>query len=191
MTSHRSIPLILSVIFLIFTAGCSTMRRTSSQVPTTISNHITPTIVLAGPDEPSQRLLLIGTVIDNQTHHPIPGAQVYLYHADANGEYIPTDPADESTAKLSGQITTSANGEFIVDTIVPREYDQPGNRHIHLHYVRAEGYQDGGGVILFEQDVNDEVRQWANQTGFGIIIELEERDGVQHGSIVIELAAAE
>ena len=70
---------------------------------------------------------------------------------------------------------------------MPREYDQPGNRHIHIQYVRADGYQDFGGVILFENDVNDEIRQWANDTGFGISIELEEIEGIQVGEITISL----
>lgn len=70
---------------------------------------------------------------------------------------------------------------------MPREYDQSGNQHIHLHYVRAEGYQEVGRVILFEHDVNVTVRQWANDTGFGIVIQLTERDGVMEGNVTLPL----
>lgn len=145
------------------------------------------TIRLADADEPGQRLTLFGKIVDAESHEPIPEALVYLYHADANGEYLPTDPNNESTAKLSGEITTDGQGRFQVETIVPREYDQPGNRHIHLHYVRAEGYAETGGVILFEYDVNDEIRTWALETGFGIIIDVAERNGVMEGQVAIEL----
>jgi protocatechuate 3,4-dioxygenase beta subunit len=171
-------------MFCVFAASCG--FAPDNQSPSALETNI-PTISLASADEPGQRLILFGTVSDSQTGESIPNTQVYLYHADANGDYQPSDPADESTARLSGEGITNDAGKFTVDTIVPREYDQPGNRHIHLHYVRAEGYQDGGGVILFENDVNDEIRQWAIDTGFGTIIQLEEIDGVQHGNIVILL----
>lgn len=175
---------IFGLLFIVFTTGCSNIPSNDEPSP---QEADIPTLSLAPANEPGQRLILFGTVVDSQTGEPIPHTEVYLYHADANGEYQPSDPSDESTAKLSGEIITNDAGEFIVDTIVPREYDQPGNRHIHLHYVRAEGYQDGGGVILFENDVNDEIRQWATDTGFGTIIELEEMEGVQRGNVIITL----
>ena len=155
--------------------------------PRTMPGGNAHTISLVTADEPGQPLTLYGTVLDNVSNQPIPGARVYLYHADANGEYLPTDPADESTAKLSGEIVTGDAGQFTVHTIVPRDYDQSGNQHIHLHYVRADGYQEIGRVILFKHDVNDAVRQWANDTGFGIVIELTERDGVMEGNVTLPL----
>ena len=186
MKNFLKYPVILSAIWIIgvLLPGCSSAlgpEQSTSLIP---ESH---TVVLAPEDEPGQRLTLRGTVIDIQTGNPVSNAQIYLYHADANGEYHPSDPEDESTAKLSGTVTTGQDGQFAVDTVVPREYDQPGNRHIHIQYVRADGYQDFGGVILFENDVNDEIRQWAKDTGFGIIIELEEIEGIQVGEITISL----
>lgn len=165
-------------------SGCSLNAKTETISSPAVNDHI---LRMASEDEPGQRLRLHGVVFDGQTQKPIPDAEIYLYHADANGEYLPTDPDDESTAKLSGMVTTGPDGEFTILTIVPREYDQPGNRHIHMHYVHADGYQDLGGVILFENDVNDEIRQWAKETGFGIIIELEEENGIQVGNISLAL----
>jgi protocatechuate 3,4-dioxygenase beta subunit len=179
--------LFISLLWLLFSAlitGCSHREAPVTQSLETNDAH---TLVLTSPDEPGQSLTLSGTVTDNQTGQPLPGTRIYLYHADANGEYLPADPDDESTARLSGEVITGDTGQFTVHTIVPREYDMPGNRHIHLHYVRADGYQDFGAVILFENDVNPEIRQWANDTGFGIIIELEEVDGGQQGSVTIPL----
>jgi protocatechuate 3,4-dioxygenase beta subunit len=166
---HILFIVISCLVLCVFTASCGVAPENDTLSSLETDNS---TISLAPADEPGQQLMLFGTVIDSQTGEPIPNTQVYLYHADATGEYNPSDPEDESTARLSGEAITNDAGEFTVDTIVPREYDQPGNRHIHLHYVRAEGYQDGGGVILFEKDVNDEIRQWAIDTGFGTIIEL-------------------
>ena len=60
-------------------------------------------------------------------------------------------------------------GRFAVRTVLPGEYpDQPpGNRHVHLEYVRAPGYAACGGVVLFEHNVRPDVRAWAERTGFG------------------------
>jgi protocatechuate 3,4-dioxygenase beta subunit len=174
---------IISTVILI--SSCNPAFLEGQPTQTESGAH---TIVLAAVDEPGQPLTITGKVVDRRTNEPIPGAQIYLYHADANGEYLPTDPEDESTARLSGEVVTGDEGQFIVHTIVPREYDQPGNRHIHLHYVRADGHEEMGGVILFEDDVNDEIRQWADETGFGIIIELDERDGMMEGNITLQLA---
>ncbi|HKJ27410.1 MAG TPA: hypothetical protein VJ965_07215 [Anaerolineales bacterium] len=181
--------ILISITLLTLCGVAAACGSTPETTASTVSDA--STIVLAQADEPGQRLMLTGTVVDSQTSEPIPGTEIHLYHADANGEYQPSDPADESTARLSGTVFTDENGAFAVDTIVPREYDQPGNRHIHLHTVQAEGYQNGGGVILFENDVNSEIRQWASDTGFGTIIELEDNDGIQYGNIVIPLDPAE
>jgi protocatechuate 3,4-dioxygenase beta subunit len=145
------------------------------------------TILLASEDEPGERLILNVAVTDKETGAPVPNTEVYFYQADTNGEYHPSNQADESTAKLSGIITSDDKGRFTVNTILPGEYEEPGNRHIHIHYARAEGYKQTGGVILFEDNVNDEVRKWANETGFGFIIDAKEADGILSGNLDLKL----
>ena len=44
-------------------------------------------IVVAGPDEPGERPVVTGRVIDGTT--PVVGASVYVFHTDANGDYAP------------------------------------------------------------------------------------------------------
>lgn len=175
---------IACVFFISLISGCGSSPQAVQTIATEAS---IPIISLASPDEPGQQLILYGTVVDSHSGESLPGARVYLYQADANGEYLPSDPEDESTAKLSGEVVTGSTGQFTVHTIVPRWYDAPGNQHIHIHYARADGYAEIGKVILFEDDVNDEVRQWANETGFGIIIDLVERGGVMEGDVIIRL----
>ena len=147
------------------------------------------TISLVPADEPGQALSIQGYVLDAETNEPIPNAELYLYQVNAEGEYQPSDPSDESTARLNGIVITNAEGYFSFSTIYPGEYSNqpPGNRHIHLHYVRAKGYQQMGGVILFEDNVRDEVRQWALETGFGIIIDLTETANGYHGELELLL----
>ena len=144
-------------------------------------------LMLAPADEPGDRLIINVPVTDKQTGTLIPSAEVYLYQANANGEYHPADLSDESTAKLSGIITTDHNGMFAINTILPGEYEEPGNRHIHIHYARAKDYEQTGGVILFEDNVNNEVRQWAAETGFGTIIDVKKVNGTLTGNLNIKL----
>lgn len=107
------------------------------------------------------------------------GAQVRVYQTDQSGTYQPADPADESTARIHGDLTTGTDGAFGFVTVLPGEYpDQPpGNRHIHFHTVSADGYEPRGFVMLFDDNVRAEVRDWAESTGFGIVVELEGTPG--------------
>jgi protocatechuate 3,4-dioxygenase beta subunit len=144
---------------------------------------------IAGDKEPGQPLRIAGRVVDAETGAPIDGAQVLVYQTDDGGEYEPADLADESTARLRGEMITAADGRFAFRTILPGEYpDQPpGNRHIHVHSVSADGYAPRGFLILFEHNVRSEVREWARDTGFGQIIELAEEDGLLAGSLEVPL----
>lgn len=175
--------LLESTILVLTLVACSITPADQVTAPPTEAH----TLTLTTPDEPGQPLTIYGRVIDDSTDKPVPGARIYLYHADADGEYEPADPSDESTARLSGEVVSGESGQFTLHTIVPREYDIPGNRHIHIHYVQVEGFRDFGGVVLFEDDVNDEMRLWAQDTGFGLIIPLQESQGEVEGKLTIAL----
>ncbi len=180
-----------STILLIIMLTCLTLFANCNSSPleniSTAGDDNDNILLLAPADEPGKRLIINVSVTDKQTGAPVPETEVYLYQANTSGEYHPVDPNDESTAKLSGTITSDKNGKFIIKTILPGEYEEPGNRHIHIHYTRAKGYEQTGGVILFENNVNDEVRQWAIETGFGTIIDIEEVNGTLTGNLNIKL----
>ena len=178
----------LLLLTIILFAGCNNNPQDNISSANTDNDNI---LLLAPVDEPGERLLIDILITDKNTGEPLPKAEVYLYQADTNGEYHPSDPEDESTAKLSGITTSDDSGKFIVNTILPGEYEEPGNRHIHIHYVRAEGYEPTGGVILFEDNVNYEVRKWANETGFGFIINVEEINGTLTGNLNLNLTPSE
>jgi len=178
---------IFLLAFILF-AGCNNNPQDNISSANTDDGNV---LLLAPADEPGDRLIVNFLITDKKTGEPLPNTEVYLYQADTNGEYHPSDPADESTAKLSGVITSDDSGRFIVKTILPGEYEEPGNRHIHIHYARAEGYEQAGGVILFEDNVNYEVRKWANETGFGFIIDVEEINGTLTGNLNIKLTQSE
>ena len=146
-------------------------------------------VVIASLDEPGMPLRIDGTAIDQATGEPVAGVEIVVYQADDGGGYEPTDPSDESTARLRGDLVTDPEGHFAFRTVLPGEYpDQPpGNRHVHVHSVTAEGYEPRGFIILFDDNVRDEVRTWATSTGFGEIIELTSKDGLLTGSLEITL----
>jgi protocatechuate 3,4-dioxygenase beta subunit len=147
-------------------------------------------IVMVSPDDPGTPLTIVGSVRDADTGEPISGARIVLYHADDGGRYQASDPADESTARLRAELVTDRQGVFGFRTVLPGEYpDQPlGNRHIHLHTVTAEGYEQMGGVVLFEHNVNDTVRSWAASTGFGVVIALQEVGEGYVGELLLTLS---
>lgn len=146
-------------------------------------------LAIAGADEPGQPLRITGRVLDAISGAPVTDASVIVYHADDGGEYEPADPGDDTTARLRGELRSDDEGRFAFRTILPGEYpDQPpGNRHIHVHSVSAEGYAPLGFVILFDDNVRDDVRAWAGDTGFGRIIETTDDAGVLQGSLDILL----
>jgi protocatechuate 3,4-dioxygenase beta subunit len=131
-----------------------------------------PLQALVSTEEPGPRLTVEGRVIDAATGEPVEGARLVVYQADQAGTYQPEDPADESTARIRGELITGSNGEFSFVTVQPGEYpDQPpGNRHIHFHSVTAPGYAPKGFVLLFDDNVRSDVREWAESTGFGIVV---------------------
>lgn len=90
------------------------------------------TLKIAPESESGQRLLLCLTFVDKLTNQVLQNQKVHFYHATENGEYEPRDPADETTARLSGQAVTNAEGHIFAETILPGDYGSSAdNRHIH------------------------------------------------------------
>ena len=131
-----------------------------------------PLQAIVSTDEPGPRMAVEGRVIDAATGEPVEGARLVVYQTDQAGTYQNEDPADESTARIRGEFVTGSDGEFGFVTVQPGEYpDQPlGNRHIHFHSVAAPGYEPRGFVLLFDDNVRSDVREWADFTGFGIVV---------------------
>ncbi len=93
--------------------------------------------------EPGQKLWLCLTFVDQSTGAPLSNQAVHLYHTNAEGEYAPTDPDDESSARLNGSAVTNTMGQLFVQTILPGDYgSSSNNRHIHttVEGARPEFY---------------------------------------------------
>jgi protocatechuate 3,4-dioxygenase beta subunit len=116
-------------------------------------------LALVGPDERGTRLHVTGTVCD-RAGRPIPGAVLHIYQTDSTGQYTRDRPMDEPHARLSGRLTTNANGGFEIDTIRPGGYPkavQLGGvaRHIpaHIHIdVTSPNHPERRVQVVFSDD---------------------------------------
>lgn len=105
-------------------------------------------ITIVTPDEPGERLIVQGQVLDGDV--PIPGVSIYLLQADAEGHYNKDGPDHDDYALIVGAIRSDRDGHFQYSTIRPGGYNGgPG----HVHYiVRAEGYKPALLELWFEDD---------------------------------------
>jgi protocatechuate 3,4-dioxygenase beta subunit len=107
-------------------------------------------IVVAGPKEPGQRLVVTGRVIDGTK--AIRGASLYVFQTDAQGRYSldRSGPDAELDPRLHGTLRTDADGRYRYETIRPGSYD---NNAAHIHYiVVARGYKPRIFDLWFQDD---------------------------------------
>jgi protocatechuate 3,4-dioxygenase beta subunit len=108
-------------------------------------------VVVAGKDEPGERLVVTGRTLDGTK--PIAGVSLYVFHTDAKGRYA-TDTdnptAGELNPRLHGSVRTDAEGRYQYETIRPGSYND-GASHVH-YVVKAPGYQPLLLALQFEDD---------------------------------------
>ena len=107
-------------------------------------------IVVASANEPGERLVVTGRVIDGTKL--IAGASVYVFHTDVEGFYAPgvSGPDAELNPRLHGALRTGAQGQYRYETIRPGSY--AGNA-AHVHYiVVAAGYKPRIFDLWFQDD---------------------------------------
>jgi protocatechuate 3,4-dioxygenase beta subunit len=89
-------------------------------------------VTLAAPDEPGERFILQGRVLDSG-RGPVGGAAMHVYHADSAGAYA---RRLDAPPRLAGDLRTAADGHYEVHTVLPGGYDGPP--HVHVS-VRPRG----------------------------------------------------
>ncbi len=108
-------------------------------------------IVIAGQDEPGERLIVTGRTLEGDT--PVAGVSLYVFHTDAKGRYsldIGDPHRGELNPRLHGVLRTDAQGRYEYATSRPGSYD---NGPAHVHYVvSARGYEPLLLVLQFEDD---------------------------------------
>lgn len=116
-----------------------TVARAASGPPPTppAPANVSPVGVIAGANEPGERLVVSGQVFAPDGTTPVAGIIVYAYQTDSTGEY--RNDANR-VARLHGWAKTDAQGRYAFHTIRPAPY--PGRSiaaHIHFH-VYGSGY---------------------------------------------------
>ena len=107
-------------------------------------------IVVAGPTEPGERLVVTGRVIAGTKG--IAGASVYVFQTDAKGRYSleHSGPDAELDPRLHGALRTDGDGRYRYETVRPGSY---GGNAAHVHYiVVAEGYKPRIFDLWFQDD---------------------------------------
>jgi protocatechuate 3,4-dioxygenase beta subunit len=109
--------------------------------------------VIAGRDEPGERLVVTGRALDGAT--PVAGVSLYVFHTDAKGRYA-IDGSSPQIAELNPRLHTSLRtdrqGRYRYETIRPGSYGTPpGASHVH-YVVKAAGYQPLLLALQFQDD---------------------------------------
>jgi catechol 1,2-dioxygenase len=148
-----------------------------------------PYVMPQRPDERGEPLVFRGTVSSTEGA-PLAGAELDIWHADADGLYSQIHPGVPDW-NLRGRLQTSEDGSFEVQTILPPPYEIPKHgptgrvlsglgrhffrpAHVHLK-VRAPGREVLTSQLYFasgeylDNDVANAVRD-------GLVLEVE-RDG--------------
>ena len=107
-------------------------------------------VVVAGADEPGERLVVSGRALDRG--QPVAGVSIYVFQTDVEGRYskVLTGNDAELDPRLRGIMRSDADGRYEYETIRPGHYD--GNP-AHVHYlVRAPGYYPMLLDLWFDDD---------------------------------------
>jgi len=113
----------------------------SMVAPAVLSGHAhaagcrdrTPTswdIEVAPNSEPGERLVVTGRVLSRADRSPLAGITVYVYHADAKGDYQHKGHENEPP-RLCGILRTNQRGEYRIRTSMPGGYEGYAP-HIHF-----------------------------------------------------------
>lgn len=126
--------------------------------------------VLVDEEEEGQELLLCLNFIDQLDKAPLAAREVYFYHATNQGLYEPSDPNDESTARLHQQAITDELGRIFVKTILPGDYgSRSDNRHIH---TTVSGAQPEAYDLHFRQFANLGLQRFIHRSAQHFLVDL-------------------
>jgi protocatechuate 3,4-dioxygenase, beta subunit len=134
-------------------------------------------VSITSKEEPGERLIVKGRVLEHEGTTPVAGASIYVYHTDARGYYTPENN-DNKNPRLRGYMRADSQGRYEFTTIKPGPYP---NNHIpaHIHYVvNADGYRERVFEIVFEGDpfLDAHVRSDSAKEDSGFSIRPLERD---------------
>jgi hypothetical protein len=127
---------------------------------------------LAPADEPGEPFEMWGTALDAQSK-PIPGAKLFVYHADSAGQYARGSGAP---LRLAATLRTNEHGRYRIRSVFPGGY---GGFPAHVHYeylspsfaagflnVSRQGSRDRSGEVAVPRDSDGVWRLHVNLTPY-------------------------
>lgn len=143
------------------------------------------TSIICHASEPGRRLLVAGLVTD-ESGRPVRGARVTAYNTDATGLYNPRN-SDTREPRISGEVTTNAEGRFQFLTVFPGPYpDIAEPAHVHFG-ATARAFRQAYATIWFEGDplITAERKAWEEQDEETRIVPLENIEGLAFARVTI------
>jgi protocatechuate 3,4-dioxygenase beta subunit len=143
------------------------------------------------PDESGTMMHVEGRVVDS-SGQPVPGALLYVFHADSTGWYARNGEMDERHPRLFAYLRTDREGRYSFRTARPGGYQkQYGGRYIpeHIHFeVSAAGRTPRRFQLVFRDDprMDDYWLQWA-RTQDNPVADVVQRNGTRHCVVDITL----
>jgi len=191
MTLSRPTALMRCAALLVFAIGANACSARSEPLPDCewcgaqdAPNDLSSVMVIPGPDEPGERIVLRGRVFEADGRTPAPGVLMYAYHTDATGVYR-TEGGETGNGRrhgvLRGWLRTDEDGRYEIRTIKPGVYpSRTEAAHIHVTLTPPGAEEDWVPSFLFEGDelITPAERRSSERAGrFGFIVELEPGEG--------------
>ncbi len=135
-------------------------------------DSLTSAMVIAGADEPGERLVIKGQVFRRDGKTPYPGVLIYAYHTDTHGIYSKNGTETgirKWHGRLHGWCRTDTEGRYSIQSIRPAPYPR-SDGPAHIHEVVWEPGKDEPYYInetVFEDDVHVTERYRKNERGPG------------------------
>lgn len=143
------------------------------------ANGLTSVMVIADDDEPGERIILHGRVLERDGVTPAPNVLVYAYHTDATGVYR-REGGETGNARrhgvLRGWLRTDDEGRYEIRTIRPGSYPSRSEpAHIHVTLTPPDGEEHWVASFNFSDDPllsEREKRQSRDAGRFGAVMDL-------------------
>jgi protocatechuate 3,4-dioxygenase beta subunit len=106
--------------------------------------------LLVDENEPGQRMIISGRVLNLDCTEVIPNAVIDIWHANDAGAY------DNQGFNLRGKITTNSQGFYMFETIKPGKYLNGASfRPSHIHFkITPPGFSEITTQLYFEGDTD-------------------------------------
>lgn len=146
---------------------------------------------MSGPEEPGERLVIKGTVLETDCRTPVKGALIEVWQTDSKGKYYFKDQG----YRLRGQLKTDDKGYYEFRTIKPGRYRiMNGFRPAHIHFkISHPDYETVTTQLYFRGDLyvwpNDACGRGCKSNDPKRIIELKKskEKGYREGTFAIFL----